>query len=106
MNNDEIQLHESHKKICVKRIKQKEEDIVKIRAKINTHNKTLCIAKNEYTASLDQLQKVLEQEYIESLDEIDRIALNVAKTTLGSLFNLSNSNAFIVWLSKHGGTKY
>jgi len=46
----------------------------------------------------------IESQFIESLDEIDRIALNVAKTTLGSLFSLLKSSAFIEWLSKHGGT--
>ena len=46
----------------------------------------------------------IESQFIESLGEIDRIALNVAKTTLGSLFSLSKSSAFIEWLSKHGGT--
>jgi hypothetical protein len=46
----------------------------------------------------------IESQFIESLDEIDRIALNVAKTTLGSLFTLSKSTAFIEWLTKRGGT--
>jgi hypothetical protein len=46
----------------------------------------------------------IESQFIESLGEIDRIALNVAKTTLGSLFTLSKSTAFIEWLSKRGGT--
>jgi len=50
------------------------------------------------------LDTSIESQFIESLDEIDRIALNVAKTTLGSLFTLSKSTAFIEWLSKHGGT--
>ena len=50
------------------------------------------------------LDTTIESQFIESLDEIDRIALNVAKTTLGSLFTLSKSTAFIEWLSKHGGT--
>lgn len=46
----------------------------------------------------------IESQFIESLDEIDRIALNVAKTTLGSLFSLPKTSAFIEWLSKRGGT--
>lgn len=46
----------------------------------------------------------IESQFIESLDEIDRIALNVAKTTLGSLFTLSKSTAFIEWLSKQRET--
>ena len=39
-------------------------------------------------------------KYIESIDEIDRIALNVAITTLGSLFSVEKSNAFIEWQVK------
>ena len=35
---------------------------------------------------------VLEKRYVESLDELDRIALNVARSTLGSLFSLEKSN--------------
>jgi len=39
-------------------------------------------------------------KYVESIDEIDRIALNVAITTLGSLFSVVKSNAFIEWKEK------
>ena len=39
----------------------------------------------------------LEELYIASLDEMDKIALNVARTTMGSLFSLSKSTAFIEW---------
>ena len=42
----------------------------------------------------------LEQLYIESLDEMDKIALNVARTTMGSLFSLSKSTAFIEWMNE------
>jgi hypothetical protein len=42
----------------------------------------------------------LEQLYIASLDEMDKIALNVAKTTMGSLFSLSKSTAFIEWTNE------
>lgn len=100
LNNDEIQSFEPLKINCVKRIQQKQEEIDKTRAKMNTHNETLRAAKNEYTASLDQLQKVLEQEYVVSLDEMDKIALNVARTTMGSLFSLSKSTAFIEWTNE------
>lgn len=46
----------------------------------------------------------IESQFIESLDEIDRIALNIAKTALGSLFSLPKTSAFIEWLSKRGET--
>jgi hypothetical protein len=39
-------------------------------------------------------------KYIESIDEIDRIALNVAISTLVSLFSVEKSNAFIEWKAK------
>lgn len=42
----------------------------------------------------------LEQLYIASLDEMDKIALNVARTTMGSLFSLSKSTAFIEWMNE------
>ena len=42
---------------------------------------------------------VLEKRYIESLDELDRIALNVARSTLGSLFSLEKSNHYMEWKS-------
>lgn len=42
---------------------------------------------------------VLEKRYVESLDELDRIALNVARSTLGSLFSLEKSNHYMKWKS-------
>ena len=42
---------------------------------------------------------VLEKRYVESLDELDRIALNVARITLGSLFSLEKSNHYMEWKS-------
>jgi hypothetical protein len=42
----------------------------------------------------------LEELYIASLDEMDKIALNVARTTMGSLFSLSKSTAFIEWTNE------
>jgi len=44
-------------------------------------------------------------KYIESIDEIDRIALNVAITTLGSLFSVAKSNAFMEWKAKQESQK-
>jgi hypothetical protein len=41
----------------------------------------------------------LEIRYVESLDELDRIALNVARSTLGSLFSLEKSNHYMEWKS-------
>jgi len=44
-------------------------------------------------------KNVLEKRYVESLDELDRIALNVARSTLGSLFSLEKSNHYMEWKS-------
>jgi hypothetical protein len=41
----------------------------------------------------------LKKRYVESLDELDRIALNVARSTLGSLFSLEKSNHYMEWKS-------
>ena len=50
-------------------------------------------------------ENVLKKRYVESLDELDRIALNVARSTLGSLFSLEKSNHYMEWRSaqKTGG---
>jgi hypothetical protein len=44
-------------------------------------------------------ENVLKKRYVESLDELDRIALNVARSTLGSLFSLEKSNHYMEWKS-------
>jgi hypothetical protein len=48
-------------------------------------------------------ENVLEIRYVESLDELDRIALNVARSTLGSLFSLEKSNHYMEWKSANKG---
>jgi hypothetical protein len=42
----------------------------------------------------------LEKLYVESLDEKSRIAYNIAKSHLGTLFSLVKSNDYIEWLEK------
>jgi hypothetical protein len=54
-----------------------------------TENKCLVLARGN----------PLEIRYVESLDELDRIALNVARSTLGSLFSLEKSNHYMEWKS-------
>jgi hypothetical protein len=39
----------------------------------------------------------LEKLYVESLDEKSRIAYNIAKSHLGTLFSLAKSNHYIEW---------
>jgi hypothetical protein len=38
--------------------------------------------------------------YIESLDEKEKIAYNIAKGHLGTLFSLEKSNDYLEWLEK------
>jgi len=40
----------------------------------------------------------LSQEYLESLDEKELIAYNIAKGHLGTLFTLEKSNHYLEWL--------
>ena len=49
--------------------------------------------------ALDSLS--LEQQFLESLDEKELIAYNIAKSHLGTLFSLNKSNAYLEWLQKH-----
>lgn len=43
----------------------------------------------------------LEQEYINSLSEKERKALEIAKNHLGSLFTLCKTTGFIQWKKKN-----
>jgi len=42
----------------------------------------------------------LEKEYINSLSEKEKKALEIAKTHLGSLFTLNKTTGFIQWKNK------
>jgi hypothetical protein len=73
-----------------------------------TENKTLVLARGPLVPGPLVLARgnplvsdvnVLEIRYVESLDELDRIALNVARSTLGSLFSLEKSNHYMEWKS-------
>ena len=44
----------------------------------------------------------LEKLYVESLDEKSRIAYNIAKSHLGTLFSLVKSNHYIEWREGRG----
>jgi len=45
-------------------------------------------------------EEELEQTFINSLDEKELMAYNIAKSHLGSLFSLNKSNAFLEWKAK------
>jgi hypothetical protein len=42
----------------------------------------------------------LTDQYLNSLTEMERIAYNIAKSHLGSLFTLEKSNDYLDWLKK------
>lgn len=42
--------------------------------------------------------KILIQEYINQLDELEKIALNVAKEQLESSFSIEKSIGFLKWM--------
>ena len=44
--------------------------------------------------------KVEEEQYIAQLDEVQRKAMEIAKSHLGTSFNIKRSNGFIEWQKK------
>jgi hypothetical protein len=46
----------------------------------------------------------LTDQYLNSLTEMERIAYNIAKSHLGSLFTLEKSNHYLEWLKKRNQT--
>lgn len=49
--------------------------------------------------------EVLLQMYLDTLDEKEKMAYNIAKTHLGSSFSLEKSNGFVEWRKKNYGDK-
>jgi hypothetical protein len=45
----------------------------------------------------------LSEAYLNSLTEMERIAYNIAKSHLGSLFTLEKSNHYLEWYKAHHG---
>jgi hypothetical protein len=45
----------------------------------------------------------LSEAYLNSLTEMERIAYNIAKSHLGSLFTLEKSNHYLEWYKVHHG---
>jgi hypothetical protein len=69
-----------------------------------TENKCLVLGRGNPLLSDENVlvsgrDNSLKIRYVESLDELDRIALNVARSTLGSLFSLEKSNHYMEWKS-------
>ena len=49
---------------------------------------------------MDNIQKDLEKKYLDSLNEKQLLAYDVAKTYLGESFSLVKSNGFLKFLKK------
>lgn len=48
---------------------------------------------------VDKVDKV-EEEYIAQLNDVQRKAMEIAKSHLGTSFNIKRSNGFIEWMKK------
>ena len=63
--------------------------------------------ENNETKSLSHSQSILEQyiqEYIESLDDTEKLVLEIAKDHLESSFCIERSVGFIKWLKDNSKT--
>lgn len=47
------------------------------------------------------LKNKKEDEFLSSLNEKERIAYNIAKSHLGTMFSLDKCNAFLEWVKEH-----
>ena len=60
--------------------------------------------KDKHSSVLvEDKQSSVSEAYLKSLTEMERIAYDIAKSHLGSLFTLEKSNHYLEWLSKHHG---
>jgi len=47
------------------------------------------------------LNESLNKEFMDSLNEKERMAYHIAKSHLGTMFSLDKCNAFLEWLKEH-----
>jgi hypothetical protein len=52
---------------------------------------------NPYIYSMPDSKQDLIDEYLRSLDEMELIAYNIAKSHLGTLFSVEKSNHYLEW---------
>jgi len=45
-------------------------------------------------------KEILEKEFLDSLNEKERMAYHIAKSHLGTMFSLEKSNAFLEWVKQ------
>ena len=50
-------------------------------------------------------KEVLEKEFLDSLNDKERMAYHIAKSHLGTMFSLDKSNAFLQWINEHESKK-
>ena len=60
-------------------------------------------SEDKSSESVEDKQSSVSEAYLNSLTEMERIAYDIAKSHLGSLFTLEKSNHYLEWLSKHHG---
>jgi hypothetical protein len=53
--------------------------------------------RNSYIYSMPKSKQDLIDEYLRSLDEMELIAYNIAKSHLGTLFSVEKSNHYLEW---------
>ena len=61
------------------------------------------LSVKDKSLSVEDKQSSVSEAYLKSLTEMERIAYDIAKSHLGSLFTLEKSNHYLEWLSKHHG---
>ena len=68
------------------------------------------LVEDKYSVSVEDKSSVsvedkssVSEAYLKSLTEMERIAYDIAKSHLGSLFTLEKSNHYLEWLSKNHG---
>jgi hypothetical protein len=44
--------------------------------------------------------ETIQDSFMKSLDEKERMAFNIAKSHFGTMFSLEKSNAFLEWIKK------
>ncbi len=75
----------------------------------NTTAKDFALAEQELFSKVDTVATLLAppfpkvdkvDKYIAQLDDVQRKAMEIAKSHLGTSFNIQRSNGFIEWLKK------
>ena len=72
----------------------------------NTTAKDFALAEQELFSKVDTVATLLAppldkvDKYIAQLDDVQRKAMEIAKSHLGTSFNIKRSNGFIEWMKK------